>query len=133
MYIRGMKFVRMIILVSCVVFPAAAHADLPSEGYVTDRLVAARVADKIRKNCDEIDARMFRAISRAHALKQWALDRGYSEATIKAFLDDKEQKARIYGLADSYLAAAGLEDMGWCGVGHQEIEAKTIAGSLLRN
>ncbi|WP_255328816.1 DUF5333 domain-containing protein [Paracoccus albicereus] len=114
--------------------PALALEPLSQERYINDRLIAARVADRIRRECSSIDARMIFAFTQARALKRYARDKGYSEDQIETFLDSKEDKQRIYGIAEDYLArkgaTAGNED-GFCKLGRDEIAAGSVIGSLL--
>ena len=114
---------------------ASALEPLSQNTYVTERLIAARVADRIRKTCpDEIGARMLYAFSQAYALKGWAEDQGYSRDEIKRFLKDKTEKRKIYDVAETYLAAngaAGTDVAGFCALGKKEIAAGSIAGSLI--
>lgn len=107
---------------------------LAENTYVTDRLMAARVADRIRKTCPTIGARLVYAFTQARALKRYAEGQGYSEAEIEAFLDDKAEKKKIYARAEDYLKANGATEGsvdGFCALGQKEIAGKTIAGSLL--
>ena len=114
--------------------PAAALEPLSQERYINDRLVAARVADRIRRTCDSIDGRIIHAFSEARALKKYAERKGYSKAQIDAFLDSKADRSRIYAEAEAYLAAQGARKGNadsFCKVGQTEIASGTIAGSLL--
>ncbi|MFC3630773.1 DUF5333 domain-containing protein [Paracoccus angustae] len=116
------------------VLPAAALPPLSQDRHVNDNLVQARVADMLRRGCPDLDARIIKAFSEARKLKRYALDRGYSEAQIDAFLDSKEERRRIYAEADRYMVANGVvngQPDTFCRLGRQEIERKTIAGSLL--
>ena len=113
---------------------ATALEPLSQNGYVTDRLVAARVADRIRKTCPDIGARVIYAFRQAYALRDWAVDQGYSKDEIDLFLKDKSEKRKIYDRAEEYLAARGAEKdnvEGFCALGFKEIAAKSIIGSLL--
>lgn len=114
---------------------AGALEPLGQNKYVVDRLVAARVADRIRKTCpDEIGARMLHALSEASALQSWAIEQGYPKAEIKRFIKDKAEKRKIYDVAETYLAANGAKGndvAGYCALGKKEIAADTIAGSLI--
>jgi hypothetical protein len=105
---------------------------LPENPTVTERLMSARVADRIRKECGELSARIVYAFGEARELKRWTLKQGYSEEAVEAFLDDKEQRKRIYALAEDYLAANGATDeAGFCALGKSEIEKKSYIGSFL--
>lgn len=114
--------------------PVAALPPLSENGYVNDRLIAARIADRIRRECPSISARMIYAYTQARALKRYARNQGYSEAQIDAFLDSKPDRARIYAVAEDYLATNGArkgDADSFCRIGRQEIARKTVAGSLL--
>lgn len=113
---------------------AAAQVPLAQNSYITDRLVQARVADLVRRGCPSIDARMVRAFREARALKRHALDQGYTEAQIDAFLDSREERSRIYAQADRYMRDRGVvngQPDTFCRLGRDEIARQTIAGSLL--
>lgn len=114
---------------------ASALEPLSENTYVTDRLIAARVADRIRKTCpDEIGARLLYAFQQAFALKGWAQDQGYSGDEIDRFLKDRAEKKAIYAKAEEYLAANGATNgnvQGFCDLGRREIAAGSIAGSLI--
>lgn len=113
---------------------ASAQTPLGKNSYVTERLVAARVADRIRKTCPTIGARLIRAMSELQALQSYALKAGYSKAEMKAYLKDPVEKQKIYAKAEAYLAAGGATAGnvdGFCALGHKEIVAQSIAGSLI--
>lgn len=113
---------------------AQALPPLSQNSYVTDRLVAARVADRIRRTCPTISARLIYAYSQARALKTYALKQGYTNDQIDAFLDDKAEKRKIYAVAEKYLTDNGATPdnvQGFCALGRKEIENRTIAGSLI--
>lgn len=114
--------------------PAAALEPLSQERYINDRLIAARIADRIRRECPSIGARMIYAYSQARALERYALDKGYSRAEVDAFLDSKEDRKRIYAVADDYMARNGVrkgDAESYCRLGRQEIQNGTVTGSLL--
>ena len=112
--------------------PAAALEPLAQEKYINDRLIAARIADRIRTECGSIDARLVYAWSQARALKKYAEDKGYSAAQIDAFLDSKADKKRIYAIADDYLKRNGAtNEAGYCALGRAEIANRSIIGSML--
>lgn len=112
----------------------AARTPLAQDQYVTDRLVGARIADRIRRECPNIEARMVRAYGQAQALKAYAQRQGHSDAEIDAFLKDEAQRARIFAAADSYMAAHGVranDAQSYCRLGRAEITAGSFIGSLL--
>ena len=114
--------------------PAAALEPLSQERYINDRLIAARIADRIRRECPSIGARMIYAYSQARALERYALDKGYSREQVDAFLDSKDERKRIYAVADDYMARNGVkkgDPESYCRLGRQEIANRTVTGSLL--
>jgi hypothetical protein len=128
---------RRLVMIACLVLATPAVAGNPplsQNAYVTDRLVQARVADRIRKECPTIAGRFAYAIGQARALERWALDEGYTRAEIDAFLDSRDDKRRIYAAADAYLAANGAvkgNPDSYCRLGEAEIAAGSVAGSLI--
>lgn len=116
--------------------PAMAKVPLEENQHITDSLMAGRVADVIRSTCPSISARMVTAYAKLEDLKKYAVDQGYTEAEVKAFLKDKSQKDRIKALAADYLAKAGAVEgdvESYCVAGRAEIDKGTLAGSMLRS
>lgn len=112
--------------------PAVALPPLSQETHISDQLVSARVADVIRRGCPTIDGRLVYAFSQARALKRYAEQKGYTLAQIDAFLNSKEDRARIYARADAYLRDnKASNEAGLCRLGREEIAKKTVTGSLL--
>jgi Family of unknown function (DUF5333) len=131
-----MMMKRMMILALSVALaaPALALPPLSENAYINDRLIQARVADRIRKECDAISARFAYAYSQARALKRYALEQGYSDAEIEAFLDSRNDKDRVKAAAEAYLAANGVvagDEASFCALGLKEIAAGSVAGSLI--
>jgi hypothetical protein len=126
--------ILVLTVVTAMATPALALPPLSENEYINDRLIQARVADRIRKECDSINARFAYAYSQARALKQYALDQGYSEAEIEAFLDSRADKDRVKAAAEAYLAANGVvagDAASFCALGTKEIAAGSVAGSLI--
>lgn len=124
-------------LVACVCSPfgaMAAPVDLASNAYVTERLVAARTGDVLRKACPSASVRWLKVWNEVESLKSWARDRGHTHASVSAFLDDRVQKDRIYGLADAQMRAAGYtgDAQSACAVARAEVAKGSLAGSLLK-
>jgi hypothetical protein len=129
-----MKRMIILALIMGMATPVMALPPLSENAYINDRLVQARVADRIRKECPSVSARFAYAYSQARALKQYALDQGYSDAEIEAFLDSKPDKNRVKTAAEAYLAANGVvqgDAASFCTLGAKEIANKTVAGSLI--
>ena len=128
------KLIAFALTAATLAAPAAALEPLAQEKYVNDRLIAARVADRVRRECPSIDARIVYAWSQARALKKYAQNQGYSTAQIDAFLDSKPDKDRIYAAAENYLTRNGAakgDAESFCRIGRAEIASKSVAGSLL--
>lgn len=107
---------------------------LAQEKYINDRLIAARIADRIRRECPSINARLLYAYGEARKLKRYAERKGYSPKEIDAFLDSKEERKRIYAIAEDYLRRNGAREgdpESFCRIGRQEIARRNIIGSLL--
>ena len=114
--------------------PAGALEPLSQEKYINDRLIAARIADRIRRTCPTIDGRILYAYGEARKLKSYAQKKGYSNAQIDAFLDNRQEKDRIYAMAEDYLKRKGAradDPQSFCAVGRQEIANRSVIGSLL--
>lgn len=129
-----MKPLAIALIAATLASPAAALEPLAQEKYVNDRLIAARIADRIRRTCPSIDARILYAFGEARKLKRYAQGKGYSNAQIDAFLDDKAEKTRIYAVAEDYLKRHGARSndaQSFCTIGRQEIRNNSIIGSLL--
>ncbi|SMO33529.1 hypothetical protein SAMN06265221_101100 [Paracoccus laeviglucosivorans] len=129
-----MKPICFALALATLATPAAALEPLAQEKYINDRLVAARVADRIRRTCPSIDARLLYAYGEARKLKRYAQQKGYSNAQIDAFLDSKEDKKRIYAVAEDYLTRNGArkgDAESFCRLGRAEIAKKNVIGSLL--
>lgn len=120
--------------------PAFAKAEdklpLAEEPHINEQLIAAAAGDKLRNTCPTISARMFVVWDKMWALKTYAEEKGYTEPEVKAFLADKDQKARVKAAAMDYLTKAGAVDGdvdSFCTVGRAEIAAGTLVGQLLRS
>lgn len=123
-------------LVAMLASPALALEPLATEKHINDSLIAGRVGDVIRNTCPSISAKMFVVLQKLNELEDYAREKGYAEADVKAFLKNKDEKARIKGLADAYLKGAGAVEgdvESYCKVGREEIAKGTLTGSLLRS
>lgn len=119
--------------------PGFASADgtvpLPEEAHINEQLIAGAAGDILRKTCPTISARMFVVWDKLYALRNYAIDQGYTEPEVKAFLADKEQKARVKAAAMDYLVAAGVVEGdvdSYCQAGRDEIAKGTLLGQIIR-
>ena len=70
------KLIAIALTAATLAAPALALEPLAQERYVNDRLIAARVADRVRRECPSINARIVYAWSQARALKRYAENKG---------------------------------------------------------
>lgn len=112
----------------------AQQTPLAQEKYINDRLIAARIADRIRRECPSYSPRMVYAWGQARALKRYAQQQGYSDAQIDAFLDDRAERRRIYAVAEQYLTSKGAKEgdaQSFCAVGQQEFANNSYIATFL--
>ena len=112
----------------------AQQTPLSQEKYINDRLIAARIADRIRRECSSYTPRMVYAFNQARALKRYAQGKGYSNAEIDAFLDSREERRRIYAVAEDYLTRKGAkagDAQSYCAVGQQEFANNSYIATFL--
>lgn len=131
-----MKPLLSLALVAALAAPVLALEPLNKEAHINEALTAGRVADVIRNECSSISAKMFVVLAELSALEDYAREKGYSEAEVKAFLKNPTEKARIKAAAKDYLAKAGAkagDEESYCKVGRDEIAKGSLAGSLLRS
>lgn len=135
MLLRSMLFTAAASVAVSIALPAQALVPLREEPYIIDRLVSARVADRIRRECPSISANMIKAFGEAQALKAYAQRKGYPDAEIDAFLDSRPERQRIYALAEDYMRARGVREGNqdsFCALGDAEIKARSVTGALIR-
>lgn len=115
--------------------PAAAKSGLANEKAINDKLFVFALANEIRKACDDISPRMFRALNFRNDLYAQARAKGYTDAEIDAYIDNKNEQAKMKARGNRYLAqfGASLSDKpALCKVGRAEIQKRSQIGSLLR-
>lgn len=115
---------------------AEAASGLRNHKQINDGLLVIAIADRIRKKCPSIDARMLRAYSYMRSLKRLANDAGYDDKEIEAFVEDKAEKRRVEGAARAWLGAHGVvtsNPESYCVAGRVEIDRKSQIGALLRS
>ncbi|MEM8774919.1 MAG: DUF5333 domain-containing protein [Pseudomonadota bacterium] len=129
---RGILFAT---IVAVFVSGAPAQAGLDQETDINNGLFVIAIADKIRRACDQIGARIFVARSYINDLKQKATDRGYTDDEIEAHIEDKEKRAKMRAWRNSYFESKGasnLDPESLCVLGRSEIASNTAVGRLLR-
>lgn len=131
---------RMTLMVPLIlglsVGPLVASAKtLAEEEAINAGLFTVAVANKIRKRCDAIAPRMFRAMNYLESLKAEARNRGYSDAEIEAYVSDPVEKDKMDARRDAYIRSHGADpDDGpsMCVLGQREIASQSAIGKLLR-
>ncbi|WP_342075268.1 DUF5333 domain-containing protein [Yoonia sp. SS1-5] len=114
---------------------ASAQTALKDVAKVRDGIIHVGMAYEISEQCDSIRARTLRGIGFLQSLKRHAEDLGYSDDQIAAYIDNRDEKKRLEGIARSQLAALGVVpgDMAsYCAVGRDQIARNTRVGWLLR-
>ncbi len=116
---------------------AASQGRVPlaEEAHINEELVAAKAGDILRNTCPEVSARWLVIWDKTWALRQYAVQQGYTEPEVKAFLKDPAQKARIQAEAEAYLARAGARPgdvESYCQVGRDEVARGTLLGQIIR-
>lgn len=127
------------ILALAALIPATSGAaDLPplaENERVRTEFLAGAVGDEIVDNCPDMAARMLVVIGKLNDLNNYAKSLGYTSEQIREFRKSDENKARLNAMRDEYLAANGVvpgDTESYCRLGRQEIEQRTLIGSLLR-
>ena len=114
--------------------PVMAADTLARETDINDRLFEIAVADEIRKSCGSISPRFFTAWRRMQALKATAKERGYTDAEIEDYINDKAEKRKMRARSDAYVRKHGAEPNdgpSLCRLGKEEIAKQSRIGSLL--
>lgn len=130
------KIVPLVVAASvCLSGTAMAKTPLREVAEVDDGLFVVAVANEIRKQCNSISARMFRAYSYMNGLERRARNLGYSQTEIDAYVKSPEEKARMRARGEAYLKANGVsyaDPETFCTLGRTEIAKGTQIGQLLR-
>lgn len=118
---------------------SAASADsydrLRADATVSNGLRWVSAAIQITESCPELSPRMLRGLGFLNSLRSHARGLGYDNATIKAYVDDPTEKARVDGEARAYLATQGVvpgNASSYCTVGKDHQSRRTQIGVLLR-
>lgn len=131
-----MKFAPVAIAALLLSAPAFALEPINTEEHINKTLLQGFIGDQIADNCPTIEPRTLRALGELNKLKNYALEKGYSAAEIRAFVTDKAEKARGKADAAKWLAAQGAvpgESATYCRIGEEQIARNTLIGYLLRS
>ncbi|MEM6889951.1 MAG: DUF5333 domain-containing protein [Pseudomonadota bacterium] len=113
---------------------AQARPALRDVPQIDNGLFTIGLADRIRKTCPEISARMLVALGELSSLQRLARDMGYTRDEVETHLDSEAEKDRLRARASAYFEDRGLnEDVaGHCALGRSEIAQNSAVGRLLR-
>ena len=120
---------------SLIAAPVAAKPPLRDVPAIDDALLDLGIADRIRKECPSISARMLKAMSYVHNLEKQAKSMGYSSTEIEAYTDSDAEKARMRAKGAAFFKAKGVDTsdpQSYCVLGNAEIQKGSRIGSLLR-
>lgn len=120
---------------SLMAAPLSAKPPLRDVPEIDDALLDLGIADRIRKECPDISARMIRAITFVRGLEKKALGLGYSKAEIEAYTDSDAEKTRMRARGADFFEAKGVDTsdpQSYCALGNAEIQKGSRIGSLLR-
>lgn len=129
------KVLIALVSVAMLATPAVAKQPLNQIASIDDALFDLGIADRVRKNCPTISARLFRAITYVRKIESEAKAMGYTAAEIEAYTDSDADKARLRAKAAKYFKAKGVDTsdpQSYCAFGHAEIQKSSRIGSLLR-
>lgn len=116
--------------------PARALEPINTERHINTTLLQGFIADQIADNCPTIQPRKLRALNELVKLRDYALKKGYSSAEVRAFVEDRTEKARGKAEAAAWLKAKGAEPgeaSAYCTLGEAEIARGSLIGYLLRS
>ncbi|MDJ0640880.1 MAG: DUF5333 domain-containing protein [Paracoccaceae bacterium] len=130
-----MRKLITIVALSALATPVLALQPLHKDQRVLSGFYAIGLADEVRKKCDSIEPRIFRAISYLRSLERYARNAGYSSEDIDELQDNKAEKEKLKARIRADLAKRGATPEtpeGYCTVGREEIAKGSAAGRLLR-
>lgn len=121
--------------VSLMAAPVAAKPPLRDVTRIDNALLDLGIADRIRKNCPSISARLLKAVGYARGLEKEARALGYSKAEIEAYTDSDTEKTRMKARGAAFFKSKGVDTsdpQSYCALGMAEIQKGSRIGSLLR-
>lgn len=121
--------------VTATAVQAEAKASLGTVTQVSNGILIVGIANEIRKKCPSIDPRLVKAYFFMNSLKSHAKKLGYSSTEIDAYLDNKEEEAKIKMRGEAYLIQNGItkdDPETYCALGRTEIKKSSQIGALLK-
>ncbi len=122
-----------------LLLPAAGKAEarppLSQVTVIDDGLYQIALANLVRRRCDALDGRVFKAMGILRDLNRHARSLGYTQAEIDAYVDSDAEKDRMKARAAAMFAARGVDpdnpdDL--CRYGLEEIASNSPVGALLK-
>lgn len=113
----------------------AAKPGLRDVTRITEGLIDTAIAYEIGDKCETLDARFVAGVNFLYALREHAVELGYSDDEIDAYVDDRAEQQRLEALARERLGGKGAVEGQWetyCAVGRVEIANGSQIGQLLR-
>ena len=113
----------------------AAKPPLRDVPAIDNALLDLGIADRIRKECPSISARLLKAVGYVRNLEKQAKAMGYTKAEIEAYTDSDAEKARMRAKGAAFFKAKGVDTsdpQSYCALGNAEIQKGSRIGSLLR-
>ncbi len=130
-----MRKIVLTALILGLATPTMALPPLHEDARVLSGFYSIGLADEIRKRCDTIEPRIFRAIFYLRSLESYAKKAGYTSEDIDELQDNKAEKQKLKKRINADLAKRGATPEtpeGYCTVGREEIAKGSAAGRLLR-
>lgn len=113
----------------------SAQTALKDVSHVREGIIAVGMAVEISDKCSSIKPRTLRGINYLQSLQNHARSLGFSQAQIDAYVDDRDEKRRLEGIARARLADMGVvngQETTYCAVGRAQIAEGSAVGRLLR-
>jgi len=114
---------------------AAAKPHLRDVAEIDDGLLWVAIANEIRERCDDVSARMVRAMVTLRGLHTRAKALGYSDDEIEDYVTSKAEKTRMRHRGEAYLASTGVsldQTDQVRALGRREIDRNSAIGVLLK-
>ena len=130
-----MRAITMALILSLSAGAVSAKPHLRDVPEVDGTLLAIFIADRIRKRCPSISARLVKAYGVIGAVEDRAAALGYTKAEIDAYRNSEAEEDRLKGKRNAYLESRGAHKgnpEAYCEVGRTEIKKGSQIGALLR-
>ncbi len=126
--------VLSVIFTLCIASSGAAKPPLSDIEYVSEGLITAGTVIVLADECPDVSIRLIKGYFYLLSLKRHARDLGYSAQEIEAYIDDKQEKARLEQITLDRLAKKGVQagqSDSYCAVARAEISQDSEIGKLL--